>query len=349
MTEYALGQADAEPRWAGAQRHQVVLALVAVTLLATWVLVSAAPSDMALGALGAVALITPVGNERTVGILIVTALQYGARSRWSQVRWHLRADDGIDITRRRVKLVHAYSLAHVGRLDLSTRDVEIHAGVTELLERLAATTVGGQCAVYVEVAAEGATTTLISPRPVSLTGWQSTTDIPFRRGDEEVRLLREHWSHLTMTDGFASIARVQNFAPGSERAQLAQLQMTGVSCTLALTMAVVARSRALRYVSRAVHRVDSDATAVSALGFRRSARTMLTLAHVQEREARVASGEVLVQLALYVVVWGPTREELRRAVQVVRATSRDQGMVLHWGRGRQATWFGYAQPGGGEW
>jgi len=349
MTEpVGIGASDADARWVGVRRHQVLLALVAVGSLCVFVLGRATHPVFIGVAIGAVALAVPLPSGDTVATLVGTGVRYLGRSRWSTLRY---STTGVAVTVRHRAAVTFTPLVleHVGRLDLSGRDRDVVATITDVAQTLAATSTGGHLSLVVEVDERDTTTFLCLKDRVSLTGWRIGEDAPFRARATAVRLVREHWRHLATIEGYATVVRLRGFTPWTDRSPLVPLQVAGVPLTIALHGHVVPQLRAMRMMGRAVHRLGSDATAVSALGFRRSARADIDLASVRAREERVASGHALMQLAVYVVIEAPSVAVLRSRWDGVRRVLRDHGVDVATGVGRQAQWFRWAQPGGLEW
>ena len=349
MTDaWGLGASDADARWVGVRRHQVVLALVTMACVGGLLFApGASVGFIGVGAGAALALV-PLPSGDTMATLFATGTRFGTRSRWSTLRYSL---DGDIVTLRHRSAVSTTPvvLDHVGRLDLSGRDHDVVATMKECAQTLAATSSGGHVALIIEVAESETTTYLCAKDPPSTAGWRLGSAAPMRARSSEVRVVRERWRHLATVEGYAMTVRLRGFTPWTDRSPLAPMQLAGVPLTLALHCQVVPHLRAIRMTGRAVHRYSSDATAVSALGFRRSARSDMDLARVRAREERVASGHALMQVAVYVVIEAATVSQLRSHWDVVRGVCRENGLDVATGVGRQAQWFRWAQPGGLEW
>ena len=348
MTEtLGLGASDAEPRWVGFRRHQIMLALAVLASLCGFLLGGASPGFLVLAA-AAAAMVVPLPSGDTVATLLGTAVRYATRSHWSTLH-ALVADETVTLRHRSAVTFTPSVLDHVGRLDLSGRDRDVVAALTEVAHTMAATSAGGHLALVVEVADHETTTFLCTKDRPSLPGWRTGGGAPLRTSSLPIRVVRERWRYVATADGYLMVARLRGFTPWTDRSPLAPLQLAGVPLTVALHCRVVPQLRAMRMMGRAVHRLGSDATAVTALGFRRSARADVDLARVRAREERVAGGKALLQLAVYVVVDGPTLAAVRRRWDVIRRAYRENGLDVATGVGRQAQWFRWALPGGLEW
>ncbi len=343
-----LGSSDADPRWVGVRRHQVTLCLVALACVGIWFLVSGASDGFIVMALIAVVFVTPLPSGDTVATLVATAARFAIRPRWTTLHYD-DVGEAVSIRRRTTATFTPISLEHVGRLDLSGRDRDVVATLKEVAQSLAATSTGGHVALMVDVRDESVTTTLCAKERPPMYGWRSGASAPLCPPGAVLRVVHERWRCVATIDGYLMVVRLRGFAPWSDYSPLAPLQLAGVPLTVALHCEVVSQLRAMRMTGRAVHRLGSDATAVSALGFRRSARSEIELARVSAREQRVASGQALMQAAVYVVLAAESMSALQDNWNVVRRTCRENGLGVASGVGRQAQWFRWAHPGGFEW
>lgn len=349
----SLGETDADARWMGVRRHQVLLVPGGLVLVAAWVVgVHVAPIGAALG-VGLLVGAVPVLDDLTVAEWAVTATTYLARGRLTRVD---HATDGSTetVSARGVGCFTGYELDHRGRRDLSGADVDGAERLGALVDALATRARPTHVSVHVRTSSGGSWTVL--GLPVGQTppaGWTAAADLAGRAcllapGESDTWLL-ERWRYVRHGERVATVARVRDFSAAPEGgARLAGL--LGIDDVLvALHLEVVPGARARRLTARAVHRADVDGAVGRGAGFRRSARSVRGVRRQAQAEALVAEGRALVRLAVYVVVDAASLGELRIRRGVVRDALRDAGLRADLGAGRQAPWLCRSLPGGPGW
>jgi hypothetical protein len=351
MSELALGDLDAGGRWFGVRRHQVALAVAGVGLAGDGFLRAASAAEVVLGLLLLAGLL-PGPDGLSVAELVGLAATYPLRAKWTIVE--LDAALGRLAVRGRSEVaLRGYALEHRGRLDLSGRDALVAGALADLIDGLA--TQGPSCHVslHVRAGAERSRTLLALGDGLAPQGWSvddALTAEVTGVGLADALWLLERWRYVRAPHELFSVLRVRDFsAVPAGAALLERLQGASRRQTVSLHVEAVGGERARRLVERAVHRQRSDAALTHAAGFRQTARLQSTLERMAEREARVASGRALVRLAVYVAVRAPTLDELDDEVAAVQRRSREAGLRLERGLGRQAAWFTHQLPGGPGW
>ncbi len=350
--DVGLANADADPRWIGVRRHQAVLVLVGLGLIGDGVIRSRAPLvEVVIGA-ALVASCAPVFAGETVAEFAVVAARFALRARWSVVEVARRGAD-VRVSARGVASVRGYALAHVGRLDLSGRDLDVAESLGRFLDSLAAAGEDRHVSLHVRTQRDGARSLLAldgesTPPP------EWTADADLVAGVVDVATgsgrLYERWGYVRTRQGPRTLLRVRDFtAAASGRPVLAAAQLASDQVTVSVHWGVVSAARGRRLAERAVHRVRSDGATSAAAGFRRTARVDRSFARLQSREAHVAAGRALLRLGVYVTVRAESLVELTAEARRVRRALHDAGVDTERGRGRQALWFCRALPGGPGW
>jgi len=348
-----LGDADADARWIGLRRHQAILALSGIGLVADWLVrPNGSFAEVAFGVV-LVAVTAPLGQGHTVAEHAATCARYARRSRWSTVTM---ADDarGCVVEARGHATFAAYQLEHRGRLDLSGRDGVIASSLAALVDGIGVAGRSRHVSVHVQSRGAGGSTVLALPVEVPAPeGWRETaTSAHDIAGIDLVgsTVLLERRRYLRTAQGLVTTIRIRDFsATPKGRALLEGLHLTRGDLTLAVHVDVVAGARATRVVERAVHRSRTDGAASLAAGFRRTARVQGHAERTAQRETLVASGRALVRLAVFVTVRSRTYDELRVRVSEVISAAHASGLRCDPGPGRQVEWYCFQLPGGPGW
>jgi len=349
MSEHvALGAADADVAWLGIRRHQALLAVVALVLVGEGVMSRRTPFEALIGVvvLGCAA---PVTEGRTVGEYGVVVVQFLFRRHWCAFDVREFGDDVLVWSRTGVSL-RGYRLGHLGRLDLSGRDVTLAESLASLVDAASAARATRHLSQHVHHRGEYPTTLLTLPADLSAPeGWVLENELALEVlgavGGTAQYL--ERFSYLRTPDGVARVFRVRDFsAVPSRRALLEQLVRAPTPLDVAVHLDVVSGDRASRVAARAVHRVDSDDASGRAAGFRRTARSARSIDRMTQREILVAQGRALVRVAVFVVVRATTLEALGERSVATWRCAHDAGLRLDRGRGVQAQWYRAQLPGG---
>ena len=348
-----LGDADADSAWIGIRRHQAVLAIAGIGVVADWLFRSRSPFAQLLFGVALLVCTVPTKDGQTIGELVAISARYLFRSRWSTTE--LVADtEGLEIQARGRARFRAFQLDHRGRLDLSGRDATLAHGLAALVDGIGASGPSRHVAVHVQSLEAGAATLLSMPNgSTKPEGWFANSKLaydvtamtPTRR-----TVLLERWRYVRTAEGLVAVLRIRDFSvTPNGRALLERLQLSNGQLTLALHADVVAGSRAKHVVERAVHRSRSDGATSLAAGFRRTARVEGHFERLAQREALVASGRALLRIAVFATVRGNSYDELRASVDEVERAAHDSGLRCDRGAGRQTEWYCFQLPGGPGW
>ncbi len=350
--DLGLAHADADPRWIGVRRHQAVLVLFGLGLIGDGVVRPRAPLvEVVLGVV-LVASCTPLATGETVAEVAVIAARFALRRRWSVVEVS-REGPSVRVGAHGLAIVRGYALTHVGRLDLSGRDLEVTESLGRFLDSLASAGEDRHVSVHVRTQRDGARTLLVvdgdaTPPPE----WTPDADLVARVVDVTAPpgWLYERWGYVRTHEGPRTVLRVRDFTAASAgRPALAAAQLVSDQATVSVHAGIVSGARGRRIAERAVHRLRSDGATGAAAGFRRTARVDRSLARLQSREAHVAAGRALIRLGVYVTVRAESLVELAPEARRVRSALHDAGVDTARGRGRQALWFCRSLPGGPGW
>lgn len=355
MSEHIeLGESDADARWIGIRRHQAVLVIVGLGLVGDWIVRTGSVAvELALGVAALVGAARAY-DGLTVGELLAIAVRYRCRSPWHTVAmvsregsWDLHARGNVEI--------RGYELEHRGRLDLSGADLVGADRLCEMANGLAMAGQSSHVSVHVHATVDGARTLLTLPSGAAVCeGWRESAELVEQfvglESHEHALDILERWSYLRTRRELLRVIRVREFAGApSGHALLEQLQTNAAGVGVALHFDVVSAVKAHRVAARAVHRLGSDGAASRAAGFRRTAKSALSLDRSAQREELVASGHALLRVATYVSVRATSLDELRlRTTRVLRAAERS-GLRVERGAGRQSSWFCHQLPGGPGW
>lgn len=348
-----LGSPDADGRWIGVRRHQIVLVIIGLGLAGDGVVRShGSLIEMVVGGVLIVGA-APATDGLSVAETAVVALTYWGRSRWTTVR--LQSDgDAVALHARGRVSVRGYELRHRGRLDLSGQDVVVARTLASFADGLASGETARHVSLHVQSSSDGARTLLTLPGATAPPEkWTSNntllTDVLMVDVDESRRML-ERWTYVRSAGGLSRVLRVSDFTSVPHgQALLGPLQGVAARYDLGLHFDVIGRSRAHRIVERAVHRLRSDGAVATAAGFRRTARASRSLERLGQREALVAGGRSLLRVAVFVTVRASSYDELGRAVAEVLRVAQDSGLRCERGAGRQARWYCHQLPGGPGW
>ena len=348
-----LGDADADALWIGIRRHQAVLAVAGVGVVADWLFRPRASVVELLFGVALFAGTVPVVDGHTIGERSAIALRYFLRSRWSTT-YMVEVDDCLEIQARGRVAFRAFQLDHRGRLDLSGRDATVAYGLAALVDGIGVGGPSRHVSVHVQSPGAGAATLLSLPEAtMKPEGWHANTQLAFEIAamqPQRPTMLLERWRYVRTAEGLAATLRIRDFsATPKGRALLERLQLSTGQLTLAVHADVVAGSRAKRVAERAVHRSRSDGAASLAAGFRRTARVEGHFERLAQRETLVASGRALLRIAVFATVRGDTYDELRSSVDEVTRAARDSGLRCDRGVGRQTEWYCFQLPGGPGW
>ena len=348
-----LADADADAHWIGIRRHQALLAVAGIGVMAQWLLrARGSLFELLVGALLVLAA-APSGDGRSVGEHAAALARFGARSRWSRISL-VEGGHGFLVDARGRGGFCAYRLEHRGRLDLSGRDVAVASGLAALVDAIGVGGPSRHVAVHVQSpSAGGATMLSIPPEAAVPEGWSTTANLAYEVAGvvpTGPTMVLERWRYVRTPDALAATLRIRDFSASPKgRALLERLQVTPYHLTLAVHVDVVAGTRAKRVVERAVHRSKSDGAASLAAGFRRTQRVEGRFERVAQRETLVASGRALVRIAVYVTVRGETVDDLVASVRSVSLAARASGLRCDRGGGRQIEWHCFQLPGGPGW
>jgi len=345
----ALGPADADTAWMGVRRHQALLALLGVVLVGDGVMNRGPLVEVLLGAIvlgGAV----PATEGRTVGEYGAVVLRFLTRRHWreSTIR-----EFGLDVMlwSKGEVTFRGYRLRHLGRLDLSGRDVALTESLAALVDAASAARGPRHLSQHVHHRGNGGATLLALPADLSPPdGWVLDNELALEVlgavADGNVRYL-ERFSYVRTPASLARVYRVRDFsAVPHSRPLLEQLLRAPSSADVSLHLDVVSGNTASRQAARAVHRVDSDDVSARAVGFRRSARSARSIERLSEREILVAQGRALIRVTVFVVVRAESLEALHDHSVAIWRHAHDAGLRLERGRGVQARWFHAQLPGG---
>jgi hypothetical protein len=348
-----LGEADADARWIGVRRHQAVLVVVGFGLASDWIVSKHATiGELVTGVCLMVGAML-VGDGLTVAEYVSILARFVTRTHWFELSARELGDDVVLWARGEVSF-RGYELVHLGRLDLSGRDVAIAEDLAAVADAASAARRGQHFSQHV-VASRGRLATLLSlpgdvPAP---DGWHANAALAREVvgvDDATVQRLLERFTYLRTPSELLRVYRVRDFSSVPRtRALLEQTLRSPIPFSLAVHVDVVAGVRAQRLAARAVHRVRSDEQTSSAAGFRRTARTSRNYERLAQREVLVASGRSLLRVGVFLIVRGETLEEVQRRGVLVWKSAHDAGLRLERGRGRQLTWYLSQLPGGPGW
>jgi hypothetical protein len=349
-----LGESDAHVRWIGIRRHQAALVIIAVGVLGDWMVRSdSSVVELVLG-ITLAACAVPLRDGLTCGEMVVIAVRYRCRSHWHTLSLDWHDDAWVLHARSRVEL-RGYELEHRGRLDLSGADLVNAERLGAMAHGLATRSNSSHVAVHVMTTHECARTLLSSDLGSSPgEGWRENAqlvqqciglDLEQRRLDH-----LERWSYLRAKGGLVRVLRVREFnALAGGQALLERLQGNATGVSVALHFDVVGGQKAQRIASRAVHQMGSDSAVSRAAGFRRTAKSALTLDRLTQREELVASGTALLRVGVFVTIRAATLEDLGHLTHTVMRDGERSGLRLEKGVGRQSLWFCFQLPGGPGW
>jgi hypothetical protein len=162
--------------------------------------------------------------------------------------------------------------------------------------------------------------------------------------------LLERFTYLRASGQLYRLYRVRDFSSVPVvRGLLEQALRSPTPFDLSVHVDVVSGAKAQRLAARAVHRVGSDDATSRSAGFRRTARSLRGIERLAQRETLVASGRSLLRVAVYLLVSGPTLDELRERGSLIWRHAHDAGLRLERGWGLQAHWHRAQLPGGPGW
>jgi hypothetical protein len=348
-----LGGADADWRWMGIRRHQILLVLLAISAVGDWVIHPGHPFvEVAVGVV-LFLMAPPLSDGLTFAQFTVTGLEFWCRSRLTSVKVQM-ADDTVTIHARGRVVVRGYELRHRGRLDLSGRDVRVATALASLVDGLAASESSRHVSIHVRSTPDGATTLLTLPVGTGPPeGWLMDNALVRDTVTSDQRLeswLLERWRYVRTDQGLVRVLRVCDFSSVTTGTVLLErLQQLSGQVDLSLHFDVIARSRGHRMAERAVHRHSSDATVANAAGFRKSARSVRCAQRLGQREALISGGRALLRIAVFVSVRAPSLGQLRLGVDDVLREFQATGLRCERGLGRQVRWYCFQLPGGPGW
>jgi len=350
--DVGLGDSDAHPRWIGVRRHQAALIILGVGLAGDGVVRARASLVEVVAGAALVISALPVADGHTLAEWAAVASRFLLRRRWSDVAVSVDGSS-VSIETRGRATVRVHRLAHVGRLDLSGRDLEVADALASFVDAVAAAGDDQHLSLHVRTAPGGAATALAtdanaSPPP----GWTRDDTLAGHIVDTPgvPAWLYERWSHVRTREGPRAVLRIRDFTGVvPHHSALGRVQLASDQCALAVHASVVATPRGLRLAERSVHGHRSDAAARVNSGFRRTARVDRSFARLAQRESQVAAGRALIRVACFVTVRAESLYELVGEVQRVRAALHEAGVREERGRGRQAEWYCAQMPGGPGW
>jgi hypothetical protein len=326
--------------------------------------------SMLSAAMACDALLRPVGHGWTWGVAALTAgaaLPAPSSRSWAQavcsevryftrrrVRWLVLEPEGVvlHVGARGMRRVWCYEMQHLGRLDLSGRDLTLAHRLGGMIESLAASGERAHVSLHVESSRDVTPRTVLSvdvgaPPPPE---WRPDPCAGVPRSVHAGRVaLIERREYVRTPHCVLRVLRVTRFSADREIAALETLSDLVSWLTLSWHVAVIPAPRARRLSERAVHRRRSDAQVSRGAGFRWSARHEQDLEALRRRESAVAAGAALCQWALYLVVRASTLEQLRRRVARTLEQAKAGGLGVDLGTGVQGEWFIYQLPGGPGW
>jgi hypothetical protein len=349
-----LGESDAESRWVGIRRHQAALIILGLGLAGDWLVASHAQSgELALG-LCFLAAALPVNDGLTAAEFLCVSALFVLRPPWMVV--HTESRGRLMVVRARGKTnATGFELLHRGRLDLSGSDFELSERLVDLTKSLATSGEVDHASIHVRSTTTSANT-LLTLRTSALNpeGWHENAELlrsflDLRPGMQCVGVL-ERWGYVRLHDEVLRTFRIQDFNNASDvRALLEKVQQSPCHPGISVHLDVLPSTKARRVASRAVHRMGSDSAASTAAGFRRSARSKRSLHRLAQREELVASGEALLRLGVFVTVRAATLTELRVRTGELLRSSKESGLGVERGMGRQLAWYCFQLPGGPGW
>jgi len=353
MSEHvALGPADADAAWMGIRRHQALAAVSGVVLVGDGVMNHRPLVEVVVG-LVLLGCAVPLIDGRTVGEWGTVVVGFLLRRHWREFSVREFGDDVVLWTGGEVTF-RGYRLAHLGRLDLSGRDVELAEALATMVDAASAARGPRHLSQHVHHHRTGTSTLMALPADLSPPeGWQLdgqlTLEVLGTRTASTSHYL-ERFNYVRTTEGPCRVYRVRDFsAVAPSRALLEQLLRARPLADVALHVDVVSGGRAPRVAARAAHKVDSDDASARSVGFRRSAQSARTIERMVQREALVANGRSLIRVAVFVVVRAPSLEMLHQRSLEVWRHAHDAGLRLERGRGAQARWYAAQLPGGASW
>ncbi len=348
-----LGDTDADSRWIGVRRHQIVLVIVGIGLVGDWLFrVHGSLLEVIVGG-ALLACAAPFYDGLTLGAFLMVGLQFCSRSRWTTVAID-RQGESLILSARARAVVQGFELLHRGRLDLSGGDVQIAHGLASFADGLATSESSRHVSLHVRSSGGGARTLLSLPDAiVPPDGWLANNGLVFDvvgTAAGRPKWLLERWNYVRTPSGPVRVLRIRDFtAVSSGQAMLEKLQHATSEITVSLHLDVIAGSRARRVTERAVHRHRSDGATSLAAGFRRTALVNRSLERLGQREALVASGRSLLRVAVFATVRAPSRAELQPRVDEVLRAAHESGLRCERGVGRQSAWYCHQMPGGPGW
>ena len=348
-----LGEADADVRWIGIRRHQALLVVLGFGLTSDWIMSKHPPMAELVTGLCIMAGAVPVGDGLTIAEYVFIVARFVTRGHWFELVARELGDDIVVWARGEVSF-RGSELVHLGRLDLSGRDVAIAEDLAALADAASAARRGQHFSQHVVAQSGGVATLLALPGDVPTPeGWRPNSVLAREVvgvGASFAHRLLERFTYLRAPSELVRVYRVRDFSSVPHtRALLEQTLRSSVPFSLAVHFDVVAGAKAQRLAAKAVHRVRSDEAISSAAGFRRTARTSRNVERLAQREMLVASGRSLLRVAVFLTVRGETFEEVQRRGALVWRTAHDAGLRLERGRGRQLSWYIAQLPGGPSW
>jgi hypothetical protein len=350
----ALGESDAHDRWIGIRRHQAVLIVLGLGLMGDWTVRAQSLTIELVVGVALLGCAVPARDGLTSGEQLSVVAEYLLRPRWHVVAME-PSDIGWDLRARGSVVIRGYELEHRGRLDLSGTDFVNAERLCELANGLSMRGESSHVSVHVSGASEGVRTLMtLASSASACEGWkandQLVRDVVGFDDSSGCLGLLERWSYVRTRRGLVRVLRVRDFtAVTSGRALLEQLQQNSPGVATALHFDVVEGGKAQRMAARAVHRMGSDGAASRAAGFRRTARSVLSIERVGQREDLVASGKALLRIGVFVTVRARSLDELRVSTERVVRTAEQSGLRVERGAGRQIPWFCFQLPGGPGW
>jgi hypothetical protein len=293
----------------------------------------------------------PLLDGLTVAALAAVAAAYGVRPRWSVVEV-TGGGAATTIAARGRATCQGFTLAHVGRLDLAGRDLELASSLAGYVDALAVAGEDRHLSLHVRTQREGVTTALFVDATASApSGWvRDPVALSRVTGLAPSSLVLERWGYLRAPDGVCAVLRVRDFTAAPRGvAVLSRVQLVSDQVTIAVHADVLSSGRARHLAERAVHRVRSDGATTAAAGFRRTAHVDQHLARLAERESLVAAGRALLRVGVFVTVSAQSLTELTDELGRVRRALHEAGMRVERGRGRQLGWYCAQLPGGPGW
>ncbi len=339
-----LGESDARFRWMGVRPHQAALLLVAASALASWLVADRRAWWSLAAALACAAFAVRVSAGDTVAELVHLGVRRGLRSRWHQIDV-FDVETHTFISAKSRASFRCYELEHRGRLDLTGGDRALGESLRDVADALAQRSTTSRFSLHViDLGGEATTVLALAPEVSAPSKWRPLDD--HERLVSAAPAVLERWTYVRHDDQLVRCYRVFDFSAVREtRPLLASLQRAGSASSLSLHVEVLSASRARRLSARAAHQLDSDVAAATAVGFRRSARTIARQSRLAERESLVAEGRALVRLGVYVTIGADSLSALRDAHTQLWRHAHDHGLRLERGWGRQYAWWCAQLPG----